>query len=97
MQVECAITDLGMTKKNLDGAQVGARLQKMSGKAMSKQMRRNAFLDARAFTSLVHGLPHDLRSNGHICPPVVHRAWEQVGLGLHPAPVLTKCLQQLGA
>src|ERR1022692_725334 len=91
------ITDLGMTKQNLDGAQVSAGFQHMSREAVSKQMRRNAPADARAFTSLVHGLPHDLRSNGHICPPVVHRAWEQIGLRLHPAPVLTKCLQQLGA
>jgi hypothetical protein len=29
-------------------------------------MRRNALADAGAFTGLVHGLPHDLRSNGHI-------------------------------
>jgi hypothetical protein len=49
MQVKCGITDLGMTKQNLDGAQVGAGFQHMGREAVSKQMRRNALLDARAF------------------------------------------------
>jgi hypothetical protein len=48
-------------------------------------------------TGLVHSLPHDLRHNGHIRTPVVYHAWEQVGPGLHPAPVLTQSVQQLGA
>src|ERR1019366_807682 len=97
MQVECGIANLGMAEQNLDGAQVGAGFQHMGREAVSKQMRRNALADTGALTSLVHSLPHDLRSNGHVCPPVVHRAWEQIGLGFHPAPVLTQSLQQLGA
>src|ERR1035438_611036 len=97
MQVECSIADLGMAEQNLDGAQVGAGFQHVSREAVSKQMRRHAISDASALTSLVHGLPHDLRSDGHICPPVLHRTRKQIGLGLHPAPVLTQSLQQLGA
>ena len=42
-----------------------------------------------------HRLPDDLLCNGHICPPALHRTWEQIGLGLHPAPVLAQSLQQL--
>jgi len=34
MQIEGSISDLGMAEKNLDGAQVGARLQQMRCKAM---------------------------------------------------------------
>src|SRR5664280_1294261 len=97
MQVERCIADLGMAKKNLDGAQVRSGFKHMCREAVSKQMRRNALTDAGALTSIVHGLPHDLRSNGYICTPVVHHAWEQVRLGLHPAPVLTQSLQQLRA
>src|ERR1019366_8563051 len=97
MQVECRIADLGMAKQYLNGAKVGAGFQHMSCEAVSKQMRRNTLVDAGALARLVHGLPHDLRSDGHICPPVVHRAGEQIGLRLHPAPVLTQSLQQLGA
>src|SRR5260370_19334164 len=75
----------------------GAGFQHMGREAVAKQMRRNSPPDAGALTSLVHRLPHNLRSDGHICPPVVHCTWEEIGLGLHPAPVLTQSLQQLGA
>jgi hypothetical protein len=34
MQIEGSISDLGMAEKNLDGAQVGGRLQQMRCKAM---------------------------------------------------------------
>ena len=44
-----------------------------------------------------HSRPDDLLSDRHIGPPVVHHAWEQVGLGLHPAPVLSQSLQKLGS
>src|ERR1035441_4592030 len=97
MQVESGIADLGMAEQYLNGAQVGAGFQHVCREAVAKQMRRHALLDAGALASLVYGLPHNLRSNGHIRPPVVDRAWEQVGLGLHPAAVLTQRLQQLGA
>src|ERR1035438_3052900 len=93
MKVECGIADLGMSEQNLDGAQVGPGFKHVRREAVAKQMRRNTLVDSGALTSLVHGLPHDLRRNGLICPPVVHCTWEQVGLGLHPAPVLTKSLQ----
>src|SRR5487761_2127768 len=96
MQVECSITDLGMAKQNLDGAQVCAGFKHVGREAMSKQMGRHPLTYAGALASLVHGLPHDLRSNGLISPPVVHRTWEQVGPWLHPPPVLTKSLQQRG-
>src|SRR5579862_9539205 len=97
MQVKCGIADLGMAEKNLDGAQIGTGFEHVCREAVSKQMGRNALADGGAFTSLVHGFPDDLRSNGLICPPVVHCTWKQVGPGLHPAPVLAKSLQQLGA
>jgi hypothetical protein len=35
MQVKCGITDLGMTKQNLDGAQVGAGFQQMGREAVT--------------------------------------------------------------
>ena len=66
MQVECSIADLGMAKQNLDGAQISTGFKHVCGEAVPKQMRRNALADAGALTRLVHGLPHDLRSNGHI-------------------------------
>ena len=84
-------------QQHLDGAQVGAGFQHVSREAVSKQMRGNTISDASPLTRLVHRLPHDLRSDGYICPPVVHRTRKQIGLGPHPTPVLTQSLQQLGA
>ena len=51
--------------------------------------------DAGTLGGLVHRLPDDLLCNGNVSPPALHRPWEQIGLGLHPAPVLAQGLQQL--
>jgi len=95
MQIEGSISDLGMAEKNLDGAQIGTGFQHVGCETMSKRMRRYVLGDAGTLGGLVHGLPGNLLCNGHIGPPALHRTREQIGLGLHPAPVLAQGLQQL--
>ena len=51
--------------------------------------------DAGTLGGFVNGLPDNLLCNRHICPSALHRAWEKVGFGLHPSPVLAQGIQQL--
>src|ERR1035441_450871 len=85
-----------MAKQNLDGAQVGAGFQHMSCETMPQAVRRYVLGDAGTLGGLVYRLPDDLFRNRDIGPPSLHRTWEQIGLGLHPAPILAQSLQQLG-
>src|ERR1035437_825843 len=95
VQVDSGVSELGMAEQNLDGAQVGAGFQHMSCETMPQAVRRYVLGDAGTLGGLVHSLPDDLLRNGDIGPPALHRAWEKIGLGLHPAPVLAQSLQQL--
>jgi hypothetical protein len=58
-------------------------------------MGRYVLLDAGLLGCMGNSVPDDLLGDGHICPPVVHHTWEQIGLRLHPAPVLSQSLQKL--
>ena len=84
-----------MSEKHLDGAQIGAGFQHVRGETVPQRMRRYVLLDAGLLGGLATACPDDLLGDGHISPPVLHRAWEQIGLGLHPAPVLAQSLQKL--
>src|SRR6201994_1576802 len=68
----------------------------MCGETVPQRMGRYMLLDAGLLGCLSHSRPNDLLRDGHISPPIVHHAWEQVGPGLHPAPVLSQSLQKLG-
>src|ERR1035441_3544396 len=94
-QVHVGVIELGVSKKYLDGAQVGTGFQHVCCEAMSKRMRRYVLGNAGTLGSLVYSLPDNLLRNGYVGPPALHRTWEKIGLGLHPAPVLTRSLQQL--
>jgi transposase len=95
VQVNGGVSELGMTEKNLDGAQVGAGFQHMSRETMPQAVRRHMLGDACTLGGLAYCLPDDLLCNGNICPPTLHRTGEQIGLGLHPAPILAQSLQKL--
>jgi hypothetical protein len=41
MSVDLRCRDVGMAEKLLNGAQIGAALQQMTGKGMAKHMRRD--------------------------------------------------------
>src|ERR1017187_536615 len=68
----------------------------MRGETVPQRMGRYMLLDAGLRGCLSHSRPNDLLRDGHISPPIVHHAWEQVCLGLHPAPVLSQSLQTVG-
>src|SRR6266853_6927701 len=67
----------------------------MGGIAVAQTVRRNLLLDACAFGGLTAGMPHHLRGDRHVRPPIMNRAWKQIRLRFHPTKVLTQGLQQL--
>jgi len=97
VQIDGRMFELGVPEKHLDGAQIGACFKHMRGETVSQRMGRYVLLDAGLLGCLCHSRPNDLLSNRHVSPPVVYHAWEQVGLGLHPAPVLSQSVQKLGS
>src|ERR1035438_4437973 len=86
-----------MSEKYLDGAQIGACFEHMRGETVPERVRRYMLLDTGLLGCVSDSVPDDLFGNGHISPPIVHHAWEQISLGLHPAPVLSQSLQKLGS
>src|SRR5450631_1599980 len=88
VQVDGGVSELGVSEKDLDGAQVGAGFEHMRCEAMPQRMGRYVLGDAGTLSGLVHGLPDNLLCNGYVGPPALHRTWKKIGLGLHPSPVL---------
>src|SRR5271166_3689348 len=95
VQMDGGMSELGVSEKHLNGAQVGAGFQHVCCEAVPQSVRRYMLSDPGTLGGFVHGLPDDLLCNGNVGSPALHRTWEQVGLGLHPAPVLAQSLQQL--
>src|ERR1035438_538954 len=85
-----------MSEKYLDGAQIGACFEHMRGETVPERVRRYVLLDTGLLGCVGHSVPDDLFGNGHISPPIVQHTWKQVGLGFHPAPVLSQSVQKLG-
>ena len=52
MEIDGCVVQLGVSEQHLDGAQIGAGLQHVSGKAMSKRVRGHTLDDAGAFLQL---------------------------------------------
>src|ERR1700722_17122866 len=59
MDINGGLLQIAVAQENLDGAQVGAGLQQMGGKAVTKGMRMKRFANAGAFGRLATGVPAD--------------------------------------
>src|SRR5690349_10517297 len=57
-------------------------------------MRSNVFRNTGSLRRFPASLPQHFRSDGLIRSPTIFRAWKQIRLGMHPAPVLAQGLQQ---
>jgi hypothetical protein len=95
VQVDGGVGEFGMTEQNLDRAQIGTGFQHVSGETVPERVRRHMLTDPSKFRGLRHGLPDNLLCDGHVGPPVVDGAGEQICLRLHPAPILAQGVQQL--
>ena len=93
MQISGRGLQILMTEQKLDGAQVGAGFQQVSGPAMSNQVRACGLTDACLLGGLDARLPHRLVADGPLAI-AMHARRKQVVAGLEPAPVGTQGLQQ---
>src|SRR6516165_5870886 len=85
-----------MSEPDLDGAQVSTGFEKMGGTAVAERVGVDGFVDAGGLGSLATSQPHDIGRDGSVGALAFQGTREEVGLGLHPTPVLAQSFQQLG-
>jgi hypothetical protein len=66
MQVEGGFFQIAVAQQNLNGAQIGAGFEQMSGEAMTQGVGVDLFLDAGSLGGLLAGLPDGFGVDGLI-------------------------------
>ncbi len=74
----------------------GAGFQHMRGETCRSVCGDTCFLMPACLAASAIAAQTIFFSDGHISPPICSPYWEQVGLRLHPAPVLAQSVQKLG-
>src|ERR1017187_5036262 len=97
MEIHNGMFQLGMSQQDLNRAQVRTCLVQVGSPTVAQSVRRDVFGDAGSLGGFATGVPRDFVADGDVRAPVVYRTGEQVGLGLHPAPVFPQGFQQFGA
>ena len=64
MEIDGGLFQVAMAEQKLNGAQIGAGLEQMRGKAVPQRVRVDVFADAGAFGGFAAGMPHDLGRDG---------------------------------
>src|SRR5580704_9486062 len=95
VQVNRRVLKMGMAKKHLYGAQIGAVLQQVGRPAVAQRMRRYGFLKPGASGGLPDCKIDSLSSNRLFLFALVDMARKQPGLWFTPAPPGSQCFQQL--
>jgi hypothetical protein len=93
VQIHGGVREIRMTEQHLNRADVGACFEQMGSVAMAQRVRRDVFLNAGALGGLLNSFPDDLRGDRFIGTLAVLGARKQIGLGPHPSPILTQCLE----
>src|ERR1017187_543631 len=96
MQILGSSFQIAVPEQNLDGAQIGARLQQVGRPTVAQRVRGNAFADASTVRGFVACNPDSLVRDGLFGSAPGIAARKQVGLGLAPTPVFPQSLQQRG-
>jgi hypothetical protein len=88
MQVNGAVRKFRVSQENLNGSEVSTCFQHVRCEGVPQCMWGNSFSDPGPLNRLFDRYPNDLVDDGDVSAPVVHYAGEQVGLRLHPTPIL---------
>src|SRR5271167_2895783 len=96
MQVLGSGLQVAVPEQDLDGAQVGARLQQVGRPTVAQRVWGDAFADASTVCGLVACNPDGLVRDGLFGSAPGIAARKQVGLGLAPTPVFPQSFQQRG-
>src|SRR5208282_2366223 len=94
MQVLGGGLQVAVPEQNLDGAQVGARLQQVRRPTVAQRMRGDAFADAGALRGIATCNPDGFVRDGLIESVLTGASGEQIESGFPPAPVLAQGFQQ---
>jgi hypothetical protein len=97
MQIDGGLFQIAMAQQDLNGAQIGAGFQQMSGEAVTQRVGMNLFLDAGSLGGSLAGVPDGFGVDGPIAAMVaVARKQPHVGFSVQPMPMGTELFQQLG-
>src|ERR1017187_10167997 len=98
MDIHGSLLQIAVAEENLDGAQVGAGLQQMGRKAVTKGMRMKRFANAGAFSSFATGVPA-YPGTDRIVGGMPLAAWKQPcnRFAGQPAIMLSQFVEQMGA
>src|SRR5215469_9044169 len=94
VEVDQSVFQTGVSEPDLDGAQVGSRVQQMGGTTVPETVWRQVFADAGLLGGLATSQPDDVGGDGDVGAFAGDGAGKQVGLGLPPAPVEAQAFQQ---
>ena len=98
MQIDRGLFQIAVAQQQLDGAQVGAGFEQVSGESMTQSVGMDALvLKTGAFGGLLTGGPEDLGGNRIVCRmPSVAGEQPVGGFAFQPAPVDAQRIEQLG-
>src|SRR6266851_10095109 len=94
MQILGSRFQITVSEQNLNGAQIGARLQQVGRPTVAQRMRGDAFADTGPVRGFATRDPDGLVRNRLIESALEVACGEQVESGLAPAPVLAQSFQQ---
>ena len=94
MQVDGGLFQIAVAQQDLNGAQIGAGFEQMSGKAVTQRVGMNLFLDAGPLGGLLAGVPDGFRVDGPVAAMVaVARKQPYAGFSPQPMPMGTELFQ----
>ena len=97
MQIDGGLFQIAVAQQDLNGAQIGACFEQMSGEAVTQRVAMDLFLDAGSLGGLLAGVPDGLGVDGLITALVaVTRKQPYAGFSPQPMPMCTEFFQQLG-
>ena len=97
MQIDGGLFQIAVAQQDLNGAEIGAGFEQVSGEAVTQRVGMNLFLDAGSLGGFPAGVPDGFGVDGLITA-MVAVAGKQPGAGFspQPMPMCTQFIEQLG-
>src|SRR5258708_2372931 len=94
VQIDGGMFQVRVSQQQLNGSQISPCLHVVRRKTVSQGVRSNPFLDAGPNGCPFANVPNRLVGDGPFRATMTGGAWEQIKLGLLPAPIFASGLQE---